>query len=143
MDIKKSAGFAAVLAAGLSLITTGTAAADDLECSTEPFTSVAVELSDGGRWTYRYHVTWCVENGEITDLAHHVTNTADGKTCEWDTNAEEGETTDPDHPGAWKGFNMGQFACKKPDGQDGSVNPWGIITVWPNGNSAVKDKGID
>lgn len=142
MRIRRIMAFAAVVAAGISLTTVTTANADELTCSTPPLTSVPVTLADGDLWSYQYHVIWCVEDGRITDLAHRVARVVDGVTCDRSTNAEESETRVGDGSGAWNGFNMAEFSCKDRDGQEGSVNPWGIITVWPNGDSAVERKGI-
>ncbi|MGW4210613.1 hypothetical protein ACWEIJ_21660 [Lentzea sp. NPDC004789] len=126
---------AALLTAGL---TTGTAAAAETGC--REFTSAAVQLADPGRWAYTYNVTWCVVNGKITTITPHLTHEADGSTCVWVTNAEEAIT--PAQDDAWNAYNMGEFSCKNGDGTDGSVNPWGVITVWPNGDSRVLRKGI-
>lgn len=131
-------GCALLVAAAL---TTGTAAAaDETECSTPVLTSVPVRLADPGRWTYRFHVTWCVDKGEVKGITQHITHEENGTTCVWVTNAEEARK--PLQDGAWEAFNMGELSCKKGDGTDGSVNPWGYITVWPNGTSVVTRKGI-
>lgn len=141
-DHRKTAvvGCAMLFATGL---TTGTAgAAAETKCSTPELTSVSVQLANPGRWAYQYHVTWCVENGEITAITPHVTHEDDGTTCRWVTNAEEAQSRLPDGTGGWKAFNMGDFSCRNGDGTDGTVNPWGIINVWPDGTSRVVDKGI-
>jgi hypothetical protein len=133
-------GCAMLVAAGL---TTGTAgAAGESGCSVPVLTSVSVQLADPGRWAYRYHVTWCVEKGEITGITPHVTHEEDGTTCVWVTSSEEAQTPLRDGTGAWKTFNMSEFSCKNGNGTDGSVNPWGYITVWPDGTSKVTRKGI-
>lgn len=139
--------WAMAVAACAALIATGftTGAADaqtETECSNPVLTSTAVQLASPGRWAYRYHVTWCVEKGEITAITPHITHEQDGTTCVWVTNAEEAYTRVPDDSGAWVAFNMGEFRCKKGDGTDGSVNPWGKITVWPDGSSSVLSKGV-
>jgi hypothetical protein len=134
------AGCATLLAAGL---TTGTAsAAEEIKCSTPVFTSVPVRIDVPGRWAYRYHVSWCVEAGVITAIEPHVTHEVDSSKCLWRGNEEEAETRLPDGSGGWDAFNMAAFSCKNGDGTDGTFNPWGIITVWPNGDSRVLRKGI-
>ncbi|MGW6930785.1 hypothetical protein ACWGE0_12025 [Lentzea sp. NPDC054927] len=145
MNIKRSAaltGCAVVLLAGTSLATGTTAGAEEVTCSTPTLTSVPVRLADQGLWSYHYQVSWCVEEGLITNITHNVTHEEDGSTCVWVANAEESHKRVLDGSGAWNAFNMAEFSCKNPDGQDGSVNPWGVITVWPNGASSVLRKGV-
>ncbi|MFS8102470.1 hypothetical protein LFM09_35630 [Lentzea alba] len=133
-------GCAALIIAGL---TTGTASAtDETTCSTPVLTSAPVQLDSPGRWSYTYRVSWCVEGGKITAITPHVTHEENGDACVWVANAEESQTPVLDGSGAWNAFNMAEFSCKNGDGTDGIANPWGTITVWPNGTSSVLRKGI-
>lgn len=134
------AGCAALLTAGL---TTGTAAAaEEIPCSTKVLRSTPVRLTDPGRWTFTYQVSWCVEQGKITAIAPHITHEEDGSTCVWVASVEEAITPVLDGSGAWNAFHMAEFSCRNGDGTDGIANPWGTITVWPNGASKVLRKGI-
>jgi hypothetical protein len=142
MRIKLAAVTAVTFLAGISL-TTGTAtAATETKCSAPVFTSAPVHLSDPGRWSYTYQVTWCVEGGRITGITPHVTHEVDGRTCAWVANVEEYERPVPDGSGAWDTFNMAELSCEDGGGTPGSVNPWGVITVRPDGTSTVLRKGV-
>lgn len=135
------AGCAVLLAAGISL-TAGTANAEEIKCSTPVLTSVPVQLADPGRWSYAYQVSWCVQDGQITEIVPHVTHADDGSKCAWVASMEESELPAEDGSGAWNAFNMGEFSCADGGGKPGTVNPWGIITVRPDGTSSVLRKGI-
>ncbi|HUQ60140.1 hypothetical protein [Lentzea sp.] len=133
-------GCAVVVAAALA--TPAAAAVEQAACPTPEHKSVVVELAGPGRWSYTYHVTWCVEAGKITGITPHLTNTTDGSVCTSFTSAEEAEWPLGNGSEAWRAFNMGEFSCKKGDGTDGSVNPWGTIEVLPDGRSRIVEKGI-
>jgi hypothetical protein len=135
-------GAVVAFVAGMSL-TTGTAAgAEEKKCSTPVLTSVPVHLTDPGLWSYTYRVTWCVEEGTITDITHVVTHEEYSSTCVWVANMEESDKDVPDGNGAREAFNMAELSCKNAAGTQGSVNPWGAILVRPDGTSDVLRKGI-
>lgn len=141
MKISAKATLVVAFVAGLSL-TSGTATADDPDCSTPQYTSVPAYLTDPGRWSYTYQATWCVKNGQIIGVKGHLTHDEDGRTCVWVTNAEEANTPVGDGSGDWKAFNMGQLSCKGPDGKPGTVNPWSDIIIRTDGSSEVWRKGV-
>jgi hypothetical protein len=133
-------GCAAVIAAALA--TPAVAAADEATCSTPEHKSAVVELASPGKWSYTYHVTWCVKAGKITSVTPHITSSADGSVCTSFASVEGNEWPLNNGSEAWRAFNMGEFSCKKGDGTDGSVNPWGTIEVLPGGSSRIVEKGI-
>lgn len=142
MKVRVAAVGLATVVAGISL-TTGTATgATETTCSTPVLTSAPVRLTDPGRWSYTYHVSWCVEGGRITDITQHIAHEEDGSTCVWVANQEESKTPVADGSGAWDAFNMVELSCEDATGKPGSVNPWGVITVRPDGTSTVLRKGI-
>lgn len=133
-------GGAAMIA---GLLVPPAAAADGASCET-PERSVAVRLASPGEWAYSYHVTWCVVGGVIdpVSITPHLAHEANGTTCVWTASAEEAHRRVDDGRGAWQTFNMGEFTCKAGDGTDGSINPWGIIEILPDGTSSVVVKGV-
>jgi hypothetical protein len=132
-------GCAVVLLAGLPV---STAQAAEATCPTPEKTSEVVRLSDPGKWSYTYYVSWCVENGKVTSITPHVTHEEDSTWCSWVGSAEEAMTPVADGSGAWNAFNMSAFSCKDSAGKPGSVTPWAVITVRPNGSSSVPHKGV-
>lgn len=131
-------GCAAILVAGMSA---ATADAAEVKCAT-PMTSTPVRLANPGSWSYTYQVSWCVQEGRITDITPHVTHEENSEKCVWVGSAEESQTPAQDGSGAWNTFNMAEFSCKDAGGKPGSVNPWGVITIRPDGTSSVVRKGI-
>lgn len=131
-------GCAVVLFAGLPVTT---AQAAEAKCPTPLLTSEVVRLAEPGKWSYTFQVSWCVQDGQITDITPHVTHEADGTTCVWVTNAEEYEK--PVGGGAWEAFNMTEFSCKDANGRPASVNPWAVINIRPDGTSSVPREGIE
>ncbi|SDF34804.1 hypothetical protein SAMN05216553_101201 [Lentzea fradiae] len=134
---------AAAVLGGAAMITgllVAPAAADAATCET----SVAVRLASPGKWSYSYHVTWCVVDGVIdpVSITPHLAHAADGTTCAWAASAEEAHLRVNDGRGAWQAFNMGEFRCRTGDGTDGSINPWGVIEILPDGTSSVVRKGV-
>lgn len=133
-------GCAVVLFAGLPVTT---ARAAETTCPTPEHTSQVLRLGEPGRWGYTYQISWCVQGGKITGITPHMTHEEDGVTCVWVMNAEEYRRPVPDGSGAWENFNMVEFSCKDAVGKFASVNPWGVITVRPDGTSSIDAKGIE
>jgi hypothetical protein len=109
-------------------------------CSSAPIVSVPVVHDYFERWTYVFEVVWCVEDGTITWTEPRVTPTVRDSTCAWRGTRDTTET--PAENNGRTRFHMGEFTCQRESGTYG-INPWGFITVYPDGSSKVADSGVD
>lgn len=127
----------AVLVAGASLTVGAEAGAATAECRTGRKAIQPVTHQDPGRWTYTYHLSWCGDDGKISEIEAAVTAQVHDRSCTWDGRMEEWALPVQDSPsGAWNAFDMSAFSCgtDKPVG----VNPWVRITFEPSGKYEVE-----
>ena len=139
MKTRHSAFAAAVSAAAMSIFPlSANATADELPaCATTPWTA-EVHLDYHGQWTYTYRVTWCVEDGTIRWVLPAVSYDEKDGACTWVGSMEEWTRRDDPATGGWTTFNMSEFSCVTKEGPDRhGVNPWAIVSVYPDGTHRV------
>lgn len=115
-----------------------TADAEPPTCSSEPSTTKPVDVGYHDQWTYTYTVSWCVEGGKIVWALPEVTHQEHGATCTWAGRMEEALTRGSE---SWTVFDMSEYTCVRGDGSAQGVNPWAEVTIYPNGDYAVR-KGV-
>lgn len=121
-----ASGFAGTVPAAAS--TAGTTPAP--KCFSLPATVHDPE-SGRGLWTYVHSVSWCGDQVSITStVPPRIEVSTTGAACVWQ--GVKSQRTDL-RATSWKTTSMGEFACTGPDGMLWQVNPWVIVTAYPNG----------
>lgn len=104
--------------------------------------SEPLELDYNGLWTYTFSVSWCVEGTEIVRVEPTVSHEEKSSACTWVGNIEESRRREPDS--GLTLFYMSEFSCRIGDGDETrGVNPWVIVTIYPDGRHTVVGKDIE